>query len=217
MGVTGAPATAPRPEPVSGDDVRTAAAWLAEILTAVDPGDASAFDVPAGPVRWTCWATAEHVIDDLLAYALQLAGLPHLGYLPLCGPRGEDEVAHVPREAGATGLAEVLTAGAELLATQVEARPTHVRAFHPYGLSDPEGFAAMGAIEVLVHGQDIALGLTGERPSFPPGLAARVVARLFPEAPDGPADDVLVWCTGRGTLPGLPRQTRWRWDSTVRA
>ena len=70
---------------ITGDDVRVAVRWLADRL--VDQ-PVSAFDAQAGPVRWSCWTTTEHVVDDLLAYALQLAALPALAYVPLVGPRG---------------------------------------------------------------------------------------------------------------------------------
>ncbi|WP_435736468.1 hypothetical protein V5D56_17045 [Cellulosimicrobium sp. PMB13] len=201
---------------VTGDDVRTAATWLAERLA---PHDGDAFDAQAGPVRWSCWKTTEHVVDDLVAYALQLAALPRLAYVPLVGPRGEDEFVHVDRATGGAGLVEALHGGAELLATLVETRPDDARAYHPYGLSDPEGFAAMGVVEVLVHGHDVVLGLTGEGAPFPADVARRVLARLFPDVTVQPGEDpdaVLLWATGRGEPAGRERRTRWRWDSTVR-
>ncbi len=203
--------------PVTPDDVRTAARWLADGV--VGHPDA-AFDAQAGPVRWSCWATAEHVVDDLVAYALQVAGLPQLDYLPLAGPRGEDEFAHVKRDAGPVGMTEVILASGELLAAQVAVQSPAGRAYHPYGLSDPEGFAAMGIVEILVHGRDILEGLSGVAPSLPGELSARVLTRLFPDLPAAtrglPAAEVLVWATGRSELPGLARRTRWRWDATVR-
>ncbi|MEK8225291.1 hypothetical protein NKG05_02890 [Oerskovia sp. M15] len=38
------------------------------------------------PVRWSCWATAEHVVDDLLVYALQVAGSPASTTCPWSAP-----------------------------------------------------------------------------------------------------------------------------------
>lgn len=204
------------PDVVAGDDVRTATRWLAGYLV---QHPVTAFDAQAGPVRWSCWTTAEHVVDDLLAYALQLAALPRLAYVPLVGPRGEDEIAHVDRAAGTAGLCEALLGGGELLATLAETRPVAARAYHPYGTSDAAGFAAMGVVEVLVHGHDVLLGLAGEHVPFPEGLAPRVLARLFPDvepAPDDDPDLLLLWATGRGELPGRGRRTRWRWDASVR-
>ncbi|MFF2270224.1 hypothetical protein ACFVTZ_18330 [Cellulosimicrobium cellulans] len=204
------------PDAVTGDDVRTATRWLADHLV---QHPVTAFDAQAGPVRWSCWTTAEHVVDDLLAYALQLAALPRLAYVPLVGPRGEDEIAHVDRAAGTAGLGEALLGGGELLATLAETRPVAARAYHPYGTSDAVGFAAMGVVEVLVHGHDVLLGLAGEHVPFPGGLAPRVLARLFPDVEPGPEDDpdlLLLWATGRGELPGRRQRTRWRWDASVR-
>ena len=51
---------------VTGDDVRTATRWLADHLV---QHPVTAFDAQAGPVRWSCWTTAEHVCvaEDNLA------------------------------------------------------------------------------------------------------------------------------------------------------
>ncbi len=158
-------------------------------------------------------------MDDLLAYALQLAALPALAYVPLVGPKGEGEIAHVDRAAGTAGLVEALVGGGELLATLAETRPADARAFHPYGVSDADGFAAMGVVEVLVHGHDVLLGLT-DAPSPFPGAGSPGAGPPVPDvetSPDEDPDAVLLWATGRGELPGRPRRTRWRWDATVRA
>ena len=190
----GTRAAAPGRAPVTGDDVRTAARWLTDHLV---QHPVSAFAAQAGPVRWSCWTTAEHVVDDLLAYALQLAALPRLAYVPLVGPRGEDEIAHVDRAAGTAGLCEALLGGGELLATLAETRPVAARAYHPYGTSDAAGFAAMGVVEVLVHGHDVLLGLADEHVPVPggprtagprtalPGRRARTGRRQGPPAPLG--------------------------------
>jgi len=202
---------------LSGQDVVAAADWLSPLLE-----NASATDLGrhAGTLAWTCWRTVEHVIDDLIAYALQLAAQASLAYVPLVGPRGEDEIAHVDPESGPLGLSEALRASAALLATQVAAASTEVRAFHPFGLSDAEGFAAMGVLEVLVHAHDIHIGLTGEGTTLPEDLSSAVLARLFPDVPASlacePAGQRLLWCTGRIPLGDEPRRTRWRWDSSVR-
>jgi hypothetical protein len=209
--------TAFRPELSTPDDVRVAARWLAHVLV---QSSTTALDVPAGEVSWSCWRTAEHVVDDLVAYALQVASGARLDYVPITGPRGESEVVRVAPASGPAGLAEALTASAELLATQVEAAPPERRAYHPFGLSDPAGFAAMGVVEILVHAYDVVAGLGLPQQAFPDGLAERALARLFPDAPGDTGespDALLLWCTGRIALPGRERLTRWRWDSTVRA
>lgn len=194
-----------------------AAAWFGAQLENAPEKDLSRY---AGTLAWTCWRAVEHVIDDLIAYALQLAAQAPLAYVPLVGPRGEDEIAHVDPESGPLGLSEALRASAALLATQVASAGPEARAFHPFGLSDAEGFAAMGVLEILVHAHDVQIGLTGQSVVLPEEMSAAVLARLFPDVPDSlasePAGQRLLWCTGRIALSDQPRRTRWRWDSSVR-
>jgi hypothetical protein len=101
---------------------------------------------------------------------------------------------------------------AAVLADVVRAAPPAARAFHPAGVADPSGFAAMGCDEILVHTGDIATGLgIGFEP--PAGLCARVLARLFPWAPgDAEPWPALQWANGRIGLPGHERQDAdWYW------
>ncbi|MFJ1755134.1 hypothetical protein [Kitasatospora sp. NPDC088134] len=91
-----------------------------------------------------------------------------------------------------------------------------LRAWH-WGPTDPTGFAAMGVAEILLHTHDIATGL-GLDWTPPAGPSAAVLARLFPDAPTGTGADpaaVLLWCTGRTALPGLPRRTSWVWRAAL--
>jgi hypothetical protein len=71
----------------------------------------------------------------------------------------------------------------------------------------------MACDEFLVHGDDAARGL-GLRLDPPPGLAARVLARLFPwhELGDDPWQ-TLLWANGRVDLAGRESQRRWRWHT----
>jgi hypothetical protein len=69
-----------------------------------------------------------------------------------------------------------------VLAAVARASKPGVRAFHPAGMADAEGFLAMGCDEILVHTGDIAEGL-GIAVAPPADLCQRVVARLFPWAP----------------------------------
>ena len=204
--------------PVTADDLRECAQWFAQVLTAGSHGD---FDAPAGDLAWSCWRTCEHVVDDMLAYALQLAGQPRLGYLPLVAADGGDDIARVDRASGVAGLIETIQASTELLAAQVASAQPDARAFHPDGLSDGPGFGAMGAVELLAHGYDVARGLgvdvtpAGAQP-LPEEPALRAVERLFAHPPGSRPAAALLWCTGRIALPGSARQTRWKWDPTVR-
>jgi hypothetical protein len=81
-------------------------------------------------------------------------------------------------------------------------------------MADPEGFVAMGCVELLVHGADAAAGLDVElRP--PDGLCERVVRRLFPSATHpAPPWDLLLWATGRLALPDVAAlDESWRWHA----
>ena len=74
-------------------------------------------------------------------------------------------------------LLEFVVAGGGMLAATVRYATPDTRAYHPSGAKvDPAGFAAMGCVETLVHGYDIASGL-GVRLRPPAEVCARTVAR----------------------------------------
>ncbi len=199
---------------VDAGDVRSVVTAAVTALRTVDGAD---WQAPAGGLDWSCWETVEHVADDLFAYAGQLAAEqpPTDRYVPWGYKRTRDGApaltVYVDPEHGTEGLLQALDAAGGLLAATVRVSPEERRGFHPYGISDACGFAAMGIVEVLVHLHDVAQTLR-----FPwspePDVCARVLARLFPDVPAG--DDpwaALLWATGRAELPGHPRRTDWRW------
>lgn len=201
---------------VTDVDVTRAVGLMVDALRDV-PDDA--WDAPAGTLSWSCWETVEHAADDLFAYAAQLgpASPPTGAYLPMSfrreRPEGPMSCVFVDRSAGTAGLLQVLEACGTLLSAVVATVPAERRAYHPCGLSDPEGFAAMGVVELLVHGYDVAAGLG--RPFEPPAdLCDLALVRLFPDAPSG-GDRwaTLLWATGRGALPDRPVQQKWDWDA----
>ncbi|WP_069743209.1 VOC family protein [Streptomyces sp. EN23] len=201
--------------PVTADDVTTAVRLAVDVL-AKAPADR--WEARAGSLEWTCWETAEHLGDDLVSYAVRLGPRtpPMEQNLPFRWtserPGGHDGLLFVDRSAGPAGLLATVEARGALLASMVRTTPPEVRAYHVYSVSDPEGFAAMGVVETLVHAHDIAegLGLTWEPPA---ALCDRALGRLFPDAPaGGDRWAVLLWATGRAELPGHPRRTAWRWD-----
>jgi hypothetical protein len=156
---------------------------------------------------WSCRQTGIHVADSLLWYAAQIIGKDSQGYVSFELKLDDSE--------GPGGLLRLISICGAILARTVAAADPGDRAFHFYGISDPEGFAAMGVLETLVHTYDIAGGLKIDW--RPPGrLCAPVLARLFPDAPEGDPACVLLWCTGRAALDDRPRQDGWRWDATVR-
>jgi len=203
--------------PVTADDLAGAVQLAVGVLRQALPADPAAWDSKAGSLEWTCWETAEHLSDDLFSYAAQLGPrTPPLDtHVPFAWrplrPGGPPNAIHADRAAGPAGLLQVLEASGALLVAMVATSPARVRAHHVFGLSDPEGFAAMGIVETLVHTQDLAEGL-GLSWAPPAELCTRVLTRLFPDAP-ATTDPwlTLLWATGRAELPGRPRLTDWRW------
>lgn len=207
------------PSPVTADDLDHAVQLAIATLREAPP---AAWDTAAGSLEWTCWETVEHLNDDLFAYAAQLGPRtpPSDGNIPFVWesrrPGGPANAIHVDRTAGPAGLLLALEATGALLVAMVRTTPTTVRAHHGYGASDPEGFAAMGIVETLVHTHDLAAGL-GLLWDPPADLCSRVLARLFPDAPSTTEPwPTLLWATGRGDLPDRPRLTTWRWYGAPR-
>ncbi|MDX6356368.1 MAG: hypothetical protein QOF98_3271, partial [Streptomyces sp.] len=132
-------------------------------------------------------------------------------------PGGPRNAVHADRTAGPAGLLQVLTACGALLVAMVRTTPPQVRAHHNFGVSDAEGFAAMGVVETLAHTYDLALGLglTWEPPA---DVCARTLYRLFPDVPGGGEPwETLLWATGRAELPGRERRAEWRWYGEPRS
>lgn len=186
-------------------------------LATLRPATSADWDVPAGTLEWTCWETAEHLADDLFAYAAQLGPRTPAAdrEVPFAWVRrrlgAPASVVFADPAGGVNGLLEVLEACGALLSAMVRAKPSEVRSYHVYGVSDPAGFAAMGIVETLVHTHDIASGL-GLALAPPDELCGKVLTRLFPDAPADPDRwHTLLWATGRAELPDRPRLTTWRW------
>jgi hypothetical protein len=187
------------------DLVRTAAD---DTTTLLEKGAEQDWRKAAGDLEWNCRETLSHIALGVVGYAGLLIARPTDRYITLFS--SIDEQAPVP-----AALEGIRIAGT-LLAATVRDTPPEARAWHPYGHSDADGFAAMGVLELLVHGRDIARALDIEA-ALSDALAAPVVARLFPDAPSGHAPaETLLWCAGRTELPGLPRRGEWRWDGRVR-
>lgn len=109
----------------------------------------------------------------------------------------------------------MLQSSSALLIAVVRTAPPQARAHHMFGPADTSASAAMGLVETLMHVHDLAQGL-GLSWTPPAGVCARALGRLLPDAPEG-GDPwaALLWATGRGDLPGRPRQTNWRWHNAL--
>lgn len=176
---------------------------VAEMLKVLGPHVGRDWTVPAGPLEWSCWQTAAHIGHDLLAYAGQVAARPADSYLPID--------LNVRPTASPAEVLQAVTACGRLLSCVLAAAGPTVRAWH-WGPCDPEGFAAMGIAETLLHTHDITQGLAVDWLPPAPHCAA-VLDRLFPDSPPGDPVQVLLWCTGRQELDSLPRRTSWTWKA----
>ena len=189
--------------PVTADDLDAA---IASVAAALSPAASQDWSATAGPLEWDCWHTAEHIGDCLLSYAAQLAVRPTGRYVRF--------LASAEKDASPAEVLEFAQAGGRILAAMVRTAPAHVRAYHPTGMADPEGFAAMGCVETLLHGNDIAQGLSVVLEP-PRDVCGGVLARLLPrEVADLATADpwaALQWATGRASLPGHPPREHWRW------
>jgi hypothetical protein len=163
------------------------------------------WSVRAGTLEWDCWHTAEHIGDCLMSYAWQLAVQPTSRYVRA--------IATAEKDASPAEVLEFAVTGGRVLASMVRTSRAHVRAYHPAGMADPEGFAGMGCYEALLHGNDIAQGF-GLSLDPPRDVSRRVLARIFPQAPADLAESdpwtALQWVGGRIELPGHPQQPSWR-------
>ncbi|MFE3197347.1 hypothetical protein [Embleya sp. NPDC059237] len=190
----------------AAQDLEATVAHAVAVLAEATEGDRD-WSRPAGDLDWDCWDTLVHVVGDLYGYAGQVASSRMDDYVPVD--------IHAEDDPTPAQMLYAVRAGGTILASVVTTQPDSNRAYHPYGVSDPDGFAAMGMVEVMVHMHDMAAGLGFDyRPD--PEICARVLARMFPDAPAGfepwPA---LLWCTGRTELPGHPRRVgKWRWKGT---
>jgi hypothetical protein len=160
------------------------------------------WELPAGELEWSCRTTLAHVLAALLYYAINLA--TRSTELRFSGQA--DPSLPIPE------LLDALKGRADVLAVVCAAAPPGARGAHDWGVPDASGFAALACDEMLLHTSDIALGLTA---SFDPPreVCARVLARLFPWAPEGETPGrffagrtgVWHWRPGGASLrPGCP-------------
>ena len=172
------------------------------MVSALEPVAASGdWSTRAGTLTWSCQGTAAHIVDCLFWYAANLAR------------RSTTDAAtpDISEELPAAQLVASIPSAAALLALAVDAADDDARGWHPFGIADRSGFAAMGCDEILVHGYDIATGLGVEDYAPPPDVAERTLRRLFPWADvDGDPWLALLRANGR-SVGDQPRDPNWLW------
>ena len=186
---------------VTADDLDSVISCVMSGLLPITDRD---WSVRAGTLEWDCWHTAEHIGDCLLSYAWQLAVQPTGRYVRA--------IATAEKDASPAEVLEFAVTGGRVLASMVRTSRAHVRAYHPAGMADPEGFAGMGCHEALLHGNDIAQGF-GLSLDPPRDVCRRVLARIFPQAPPTwPNPTRGPRCSGRRPhrAPRAPPAPSWR-------
>jgi hypothetical protein len=200
----------------SSDDLRCC---IDDTLHALGALPDDAWDVRAHELDWDCRDTAGHLLDDFGGYAMQLSGQnpPRDAYVAVTEPpiwrEASPQILFWPDPAGGTAaIVECVDALGGLLCAVVATAPDDRRGFHPWGLSDAGGFAAMGIVECVLHTWDVltahGIGYRGDS-----GSCSRALDRLFPLAvrSEDPWQDLLL-ATGRvPPTAGLA----WTWDSSV--
>jgi hypothetical protein len=184
------------------DDVKEAARLSFEALAPAVERD---WELPAAGLEWTCRYTLDHIVAALVIYSGDLA-TNDPGQHPILRPE--------PTNQSIEELLGSLPVAAALLAAVCTAAADDWRGFHPSGIADWSGFAAMGCTETLCHTDDIARAFGID---FQPGpeIPRKVLDRIFPWTPkEGDGWQILRWATGRGDLPGRdPIGSGWGWHS----
>ncbi len=185
----------------SGVDIARSADAVSAFLQGTDP-ELWSNEIPE--LGWTVSEAVAHAAEGCLWYAIDLAA----GGLDL------QTVAHSVRsDRPSSELIATVRTYASILIDVVEAVPANQRGFHPQGLADPSGFAAMGCDELLVHTWDAARGLGMDffppphggrgRPTSPLSLDGERSRSAVAEAPCGP----MVESNSRINLGS----SNWKW------
>ncbi len=140
------------------------------VASALEPAIGRDWSVRAGQLEWSVEFTLEHIAAAVSKYTLYLAS------------RSTESIAlRIASRPDATQRErlDAIPSVGRALANVARTTPPHVRAFHANGLFDAEGYVALGCLEALVHGYDVASGLgLGFDPSD--DIVRPVVARLLP-------------------------------------
>ena len=168
----------------------------------------------AGQLEWTVEATVGHLLGALVKETLYLASRT-TRFIAVGTGRFRDST---PSE-----LVESITPAAAALANVARSTPDGSLAYHATGMTDAEGYLAMGCAEALVHTRDACRGL-GVAFVGPSDISSAVLSRTHPWIdPAASPWETLLWALGRvprgdeapapDGVPGL-RTPLEDWDGT---
>jgi hypothetical protein len=145
------------------------------------------WSAPAGTLEWSCFTTADHTVDGVFSYALDLASGRLDVYPPFCE-------LHALDGATPSDLVNGLLAVCTMLSAVIAAAPADARAvlfgLAQFGHGDPQDFAARGALELILHTYDVCTGLgVPFDPSREMCARLREHTRDWPGVRDTPATD----------------------------
>ena len=144
----------PTLQPVFGySDLLTLTDYVADAWTRGVDRDWSA---QAGTLEWSCSTTADHAFDATLAIGFFLASRRQESY-PTWG-----ELFSVGPNATPEQLIEAIQVAGRLVAGVVATTPDDVTAIihrNPSKTAPPQDFAPRAALELILHGHDVAAGL----------------------------------------------------------
>ena len=140
------------------------------VATALESSIGRDWSVRAGQLEWNVDFTIEHIAAALSKYTLYLAS------------RSREFIAvRIANwvDASQQERLDAIPRLGQALANVASMTPPDVRAFHASGMFDADGYVALGCLEALLHGHDVASGL--DLSFEPPADIVRpVVARLMP-------------------------------------
>ncbi len=114
----------------------------------------------AGTLDWSCWQTADHLVDCIFSYALQLSARSEDGFLPFAE-------LHALPDATNNDLLKGLRGVGRLFSAVLRTTPEGTYAGDGLLQLNASDWAQRGTYELLVHAYDIMSGL-GE--AFQPSL-----------------------------------------------
>jgi hypothetical protein len=134
---------------MTSDEFAVLADLSIDALTDVADAD---WTTRAGVLEWNCWQTADHMVDCVPSYAMQIGARAHSGYLPF-------EELHAKPEATPLDLVAGLRSVTALFVAVVRDSPGTATASDGELALSLGDWCARAAYELVLHTHDILSGL----------------------------------------------------------